>query len=40
MRQQDITEDVLKELLYADDLVLLGDTWKEVESQYFDGRKH
>ena len=34
----DITKDVrgglLKEILYADDLVLLGDSWEEVEESY------
>ena len=29
-----IRERVVKEMLYADDLMLLGDYWKEVESRY------
>ena len=31
---KDIREGVVKEILYADDLVLVGDNWKEVESRY------
>ena len=31
---KDVREGVVKEILYADDLVLLGDSWKEVESRY------
>ena len=31
---KDIEQDGAKELLYADDLVLLGDSWKEVEKRY------
>ena len=30
----EIRKGVVKELLYANDLVLLGDDWEEVESQY------
>ena len=31
---KDIREGVVKEMLYADDIVLVGDNWKEVESRY------
>ena len=31
---KDIRDGVVKEMLYADDLVLVGDNWKEVESRY------
>ena len=31
---RDIREGVVKELLYADDLILLGNSWEEVESRY------
>ena len=31
---KDIREGVVKEILYADDIVLVGDNWKEVESRY------
>ena len=30
----DIREGVVKEMLYADDIVLVGDNWEEVESRY------
>ena len=30
---KDIREEVVKEMLYADDLVLVGENWKEVESR-------
>ena len=29
---KDIRERVVKEMLYADDIVLVGDNWEEVES--------
>ena len=28
---KDIREGVVKEILYADDIVLVGDNWEEVE---------
>jgi len=31
---KNIREGLVKEISYADDLVLLGDDWKEVELQY------
>ena len=31
---KDIREGVVKEMLYADDIVLVGDNWEEVESRY------
>ena len=31
---KDIREGVVKEMLYADDVVLVGDNWEEVESRY------
>ena len=31
---KDIREGVVKEMLYADDIVLVVDTWEEVESRY------
>ena len=31
---KDIREGVVKKMLYADDLVLVGDNWKEVEFRY------
>ena len=31
---KDIREGVVKEMLYADDYVLVGDYWEEVESRY------
>ena len=31
---KDIREGVVKEMLYADDIVLAGDIWEEVESRY------
>ena len=31
---KDIREEVAKEMLYADDIVLVSDNWEEVESQY------
>ena len=31
---QNIREGVVKEMLYADNLVLVGDNWKEVKSRY------
>ena len=31
---KDIRERVVKEILYADDLLLVGDNWKEVEPRY------
>ena len=31
---QDFREGVVKEMRLADDLVLVGDNWKEVESRY------
>jgi hypothetical protein len=31
---KDVREGVVKEFLYADDLVLLGDSWQEVEERY------
>ena len=31
---KDFRERVVKEILYADDLVLLGESWEEVESRY------
>ena len=38
MVMEKTTEDVrkggVKEVLYADDLVLLGDSWKKVEKRY------
>ena len=34
MMTKHIRERVVKELLYADDLVLDGDNWKEVASRY------
>ena len=30
---RDIREGVVKELLYADDMILLGNSWEEVESR-------
>ena len=30
---KDITEGVVKEMLYVDDIVLVGDNWEEVESR-------
>ena len=32
---KDIREEIPKEYLYADDLVLLGDCWSEVEKRYY-----
>ena len=29
-----IREGVVKEMLYADDIILVGDNWEEVESRY------
>ena len=29
---KDIREGVVKEMLYADDIVLVGDNWEEVKS--------
>ena len=37
---QDIKKGVVKKMRYSDDLVLLGDNWKEVESRSLDGKKH
>ena len=34
-----IREGILKEILHADDLVLLGDDWMEVESRYSQWKK-
>ena len=31
---KDLVEGIVKELLYADDLVLLGDSWKKMEYCY------
>ena len=31
---KDIREGVTKEMRYADDIVLVGDNWEEVESRY------
>ena len=31
---KDIRQGVVKEMLYADDIVLVGDNWEEVESRY------
>ena len=31
---KDIREGVVKEILYADDFVLVGDNWKELEFRY------
>ena len=31
---KDIREGVVQEMLHADDVVLVGDNWKEVESRY------
>ena len=31
---KDIREEVMKEMLYADDTVLVSDNWEEVESRY------
>ena len=31
---KDIREGVVKEMLHADDIVLVGDNWEEVESRY------
>ena len=31
---KDIREGVVKEMLYADDIVLVDDNWEEVESRY------
>ena len=36
---KDIREGVVKEMLYADDIVLVGGNWKEVESQYIRWKK-
>ena len=36
---KDIREGVVKEMLYADDIVLVGDNWEEVESQYTHWKK-
>ena len=34
---KDVGEDILKEFLYADDLVLLGDSWWDAEKK--DGKR-
>ena len=31
---KDIREGVVKEMLYADDIVLISDNWEEIESRY------
>ena len=36
---KDIREGVVKEMLYADDIVLVGDNWEEVESRYTQWKK-
>jgi len=36
---KNIREGLVKEILYADDLVLLGDDWKEVELWYSKWKK-
>ena len=37
---KDVRKSGVKNLLYADDLVLLGDSWKEAEKTYMhDGKK-
>ena len=36
---KDMTEGIPKEYLYADDLVLLGDCWSEVERRYSKWKK-
>jgi len=36
---KNIREGLMKEILCADDLVLLGDDWKEVESRYSKWKK-
>jgi len=36
---KNIREGLVKEILYAEDLVLLGDDWKEVESRYSKWKK-
>ena len=36
---KDVKEGILKEFLHADDLVLLGDRWWEVEESYCKGKK-
>jgi len=37
---KNIREGFVKEILYADDLVLLGDDWKEVELRYSKSKKY
>ena len=36
---KDIREGVVKEMLYADDIVLGGDNWEEIESRYIRWKK-
>ena len=36
---KDIRKEVVKEMLYADDIVLVGDNWEEVESRYTQWKK-
>ena len=36
---KDIREGVVQEMLYADDLVLVGNNWKEVKSRYTQWKK-
>ena len=37
---KNIREEVVKEMLYADDIVLVSDNWEEVESPYTRWKKH